>query len=76
MIYQKIKEKVLKWEKDNYVCNYPEIAEIFSYLKHQAYLRRPQIEALEHYWYVRVILGTPKIEDHYRNFYNGPSFWL
>ena len=70
MIYEKIKEKVLFWRESNYKCEYPEISEIFSYIKHQAYLRKAQIEALEHYWYVRVILGTPKIEDLYKKFYH------
>ncbi len=71
MIYEKIKEEASIWRKSNYECNYPELAEIFSYIKQQAYLRRAQIEALEHYWYVRVVLDTPGIESLYRNFYGG-----
>ncbi len=71
MIYEKIKEKVSVWRKSNYECNYPELSEIFSYIKQQAYLRKAQIEALEHYWYVRIILGNPKIKDLYKNFYSG-----
>lgn len=71
MIYEKIKEKVAIWKDNNYECNYPELSEVFSYIRQQGYLRRAQIEALEHYWYVRVILNTPDIETLYRDFYQG-----
>ncbi len=33
------------------------------------YLREPQFLALEVYWYVRLIAGTPKIEDLYKKYY-------
>ncbi len=71
MIHEKIKEKVSVWRESNYKCDYPELSEILSYIKEHAYLRKAQIEALEHYWYVRVVLGTPDIETLYRDFYKG-----
>jgi len=71
MIYERIREEVLTWREENYKCDYPELSEIFSYIKQQAYLREAQIEALEHYWYVRAVLNNPKIEDLYKSFYSG-----
>jgi len=74
MIYINLKEKVSVWRKSNYECDYSELFEIFSYIKEQTYLRKAQIEALEHYWYVRIVLGTPNIENLYRKFYEGLNF--
>lgn len=71
MIYEKIKEKVKTWRENNYECSYPELAEVFSFIRQQEFLRKAQIEALEHYWYVRVVLDTPDIENLYRDFYHG-----
>lgn len=73
MIHEKIKQQVLNWKEKGYKCDYPEIAEIFSYIRQQAYLRKAQVEALEHYWYVRAVLKTPRIEDLYKKFYSGAS---
>ncbi len=73
MIYEKIKKEVPKWRKEDYKCDYPELFEIFSHIKQQGYLRKAQIEALEHYWYVRIVLNTPKIEDLYKKFYSGTN---
>ena len=71
MIYKKIRGEVESWKGSNYKCDYPELAEIFFYIRQQAYLRKAQIEALEHYWYVRIVLGTPDVENLYRYFYEG-----
>ena len=70
-IYGKLKEKVNLWRIANYNCDYSTIPEIFSHITQQAYLRKAQIEALEHYWYVRMILGTPNVENLYKKFYRG-----
>jgi len=69
MIYEKLKTKVIKWRKKGYPCKYPEISEIFVYIKEKGYLRKAQVEALEYYWYVRAVLKTPKIKELYKNFY-------
>lgn len=71
MLHEKIKEEVITWRENNYECNYPEINEIFSYIRQRGYLRKAQIEALEHYWYLRVCLDTPRIENLYKRYYNG-----
>jgi hypothetical protein len=69
MIYEKLKTKVTEWRKKGYPCKYPEISEIFVYIKEKGYLRKAQVEALEHYWYVRTVLKTPKIKELYQTFY-------
>lgn len=71
LLYELLKEKVQEWKKEGYKCQYPEIQEIFEYENSVNFLRKAQIEALEHYWYVRLILNTPKIEEVYRKFYQG-----
>ena len=68
MIYEKLKTKVTEWRKKGYPCKYPEISEIFVYIKEKGYLRKAQVEALEHYWYVRTVLKTPKIKELYQTF--------
>ena len=37
------------------------------------FLRRPQIRALETYWYLRLVAGTPHVLDLYRRLFPSPS---
>jgi len=80
-IPEKLKEKVVEWRESNYDCDYPTISEIFDYsfiendsgLKSLRYLRKAQIEALETYWYLRIVEDTPKIFELYNKIYNTPE---
>jgi len=69
-LYQKLKLETLEWRKQDYPCDYPIISTI---LKHNqdSFLRKAQIEALETYWYLRLVKNTPKIFDLYQKYYEG-----
>lgn len=76
-LYKILKQKVLNWRNENYKCDYPTISEIldFNFDKEQGnlrYLRKAQFEALETYWYLRIIEGTPHIFDLYKKIYTDP----
>ena len=62
-IPNKLKDKVTEWRESSYKCDHPTIEEILEYsfinnetgLKSLRYLRKAQIEALETYWYLRLV---------------------
>ena len=76
-IPNKLKDKVAEWRESNYKCDYPTIEEILDYTfiandsgtKSLRYLRKAQIEALETYWYLRLVENTPQIFELYNRFY-------
>jgi len=73
----KIRQNVELWRINKYECAYPVISEIFEYAftetendtKDLRYLRRAQFEALETYWYIRIVENSPKIIDLYNKYY-------
>lgn len=71
-LYQQVAGRVDTWARDGYPCpEYPAIAEILEWSRETEtgnlrFLRRPQVKALETYWYLRLIEGTPHIFDLYR----------
>ncbi len=80
-IPNKLKDKVTEWRGSNYKCNYPTIEEILEYsfisneigIQSLRYLRKAQIEALETYWYLRLVENTPKIIELYDKLYDNPK---
>ena len=75
-------EECKKWRKAGYPCDRPEIAELFEYqftqneeedlgenLYNLRYLRKPQLESLEIYFYLRYVLGSPHTLELYRKMY-------
>lgn len=71
-LYQALSERIDTWRAENFSCdNYPAIREILEFAVEDdesgqlRYLRRAQLRALETYWYLRLILGTPTIPDLY-----------
>lgn len=80
-IPNKLKEKVLAWRGEDYKCNYPAISEIFNFnlmeseggTKSLRYLRKAQFEALETYWYLRLVEKTPHIYELYKRLYDDNS---
>jgi hypothetical protein len=76
-LHEILKSKVKDWREDNYKSDYPVIREIFEYsfldLENQKlkYLRKAQFEALETYWYLRLIEKTPRIFDLYKKYFQG-----
>ena len=73
-LYQKLKLETLEWRKQDYPCDYPAISTI---LKHNqdSFLRKAQLEALETYWYLRLVKNTPNILNLYRDYFPGKSLF-
>jgi hypothetical protein len=74
-LHEQLAAAVDDWRNQGYPCEaYPTIAEILEW-SHESeagslrYLRRPQLRALETYWYLRLILKTPHVFDLYQHFY-------
>jgi hypothetical protein len=69
---QRIGEKVAEWRTTGYPHgDYPAIAEILEWLAGRdrgepPFLRSPQVLALETYWYLRLVEGTPRIFELYQ----------
>ncbi len=81
-LFEKLREDTLNWRNEGYPCqDYPLIGEILRYqfegepqegisLK---YLREPQFQSLELYWFLRLKLKTPHIVDLYKHYYSDKS---
>ena len=71
-LYQVLTRRVDGWRAAHYPCaDFPAIREIFEFALEDGdsgqlrYLRHAQLRALETYWYLRLVLNTPKIPDLY-----------
>ena len=77
-LYLKIIEASNQWRSEGYPCEqYPAIKYILEY-NYEAdtgyrFLRSPQFQALEIYWYLRLKLNTPKFLELYESFYRKKS---
>ncbi len=77
-LFENLREDTLNWRKEGYPCqDYPLIGEILGYqfegeveeniiLK---YLREPQFQSLELYWFLRLVRNTPHIVELYKHYY-------
>ena len=78
-LYEAILDRVNVWRANRHPCaDYPVIGEILDYARlpesdDLRFLRRPQLRALETYWYLRLIEGTPKIPDLYSRYFTKPT---
>jgi type III restriction enzyme len=74
-LYELLEEAVAKWRADGYpIDEFPAVGEVLEWAGETEegelrYLRRPQIRALETYWYLRLAEGTPHIFDLYARLY-------
>ncbi|MFW0860168.1 MAG: DEAD/DEAH box helicase family protein [Dehalococcoidia bacterium] len=69
-----MKSKIADWRNSNYKTEYPVISEILNYnydseTQTWRYLRKAQFEALETYWYLRLIEKTPHIFGLYKKLF-------
>ncbi|WP_372828269.1 hypothetical protein [Polaromonas sp.] len=74
-LFQALSERVDAWREARYVCpegrDFTAIREILDFALEDSatgqlrYLRRAQFRALETYWYLRLVLNTPRIPDLY-----------
>jgi len=74
-LYTLLREKVSEWRRNNYASNFPTIFEIFDFNLNSEtgnlrFLRKAQFEALEIYWYLRLVEDTPHIFDLYKKIYS------
>ena len=77
-LFEKLRDDAEQWRKEGYPCSeYPLIGEILRWqfegdaeergaLK---YLREPQFQSLEVYWYLRLVRETPHIVELYKHYY-------
>lgn len=78
-LYQVLAAETQAWREAGYPCEkYPVIGEILDWQTDPEtgglrYLRTPQLRALEIYWYLRVVKGTPHVFDLYRELYLKPA---
>jgi len=76
-LYEALAIQTQQWREQDYACEqYPVIGEILDWQTDPEtgalrYLRTPQLRALEIYWYLRLLKGTPLIFDLYRELYTG-----
>jgi hypothetical protein len=74
-LHRHIAVRVDAWRTDGYASDdYPAIAEVLEWgteteTGNLHFLRRPQLRALETYWYLRLIEQTPHVFDLYRKIY-------
>ncbi len=76
-LHQVLAGKVDQWRKGGYASDYPAIAEIFEWASDPEtgelrFLRRPQLKALETYWYLRLVEGTPHVFSLYQRLFPSP----
>jgi len=74
-LYEALATRVSQWRSEHYPSDqYPAIAEILEWAANPDVssfrLRAPQLRALETYWYLRLVLGTPHIFDLYQSIFN------
>ncbi len=74
-LYQRLTPRVGRWRDDEYACEaYPAIAEILAWSRlaetgELRFLRKPQLRALETYWYLRLVEKTPHVFELYRRLF-------
>lgn len=74
-LHQELVKRVDGWRRDGYPSpGHSAIAEILGWSVDAEtgalrYLRRPQLAALETYWYLRIVEETPHVYDLYRRLY-------
>jgi len=71
-----LKSKVAEWRDSDYKTEYPVISEILNFnydseTQTFRFLRKAQFEALETYWYLRLIEKTPHVFDLYKKYFQG-----
>ena len=79
-LFQALAERVDAWRTARYDCpDFPAIREILDFAIEDPatgqlrYLRHAQFRALETYWYLRLVLNTPRIPDLYATLFPKPK---
>ncbi|NLW07143.1 MAG: DEAD/DEAH box helicase family protein [Clostridia bacterium] len=78
-LYQVLASQAQQWREAGYPCEeFPAVGEILEWQTDAEtgdlrYLRKPQLRALEVYWYLRAVKKTPHIFDLYKELYPKPA---
>lgn len=79
-LFQTLAERVDAWRAAGYDCpDHPAIREILEFATEDSttrqlrYLRQAQFRALETYWYLRLVLNTPRIPELYGTLFPAKS---
>lgn len=78
-LYEILDQRTREWREQGYPCEkFPAIAELLEYQflddsDTPRFLRWPQIKALETYWHLRLLEGTPHVFDLYENLFSTKS---
>ena len=79
-LFQALTERVNTWRDAGYPCGeYQAVAEILQFAVEDGeagqlrYLRRAQLRALETYWYLRLVLDTPRMPALYEILFPDPE---
>jgi hypothetical protein len=78
-LHEAIAERVAEWRAAGYPHGeFPAIAEILQFALDDApgslrYLRVANFRALETYWYLRLVEGTPRVPELYARLFDRPS---
>lgn len=70
LLYQKLRKDVLSWREKDYFSSHPVVSSILKYNKNN-FLRKAQFEALETYWYLRLVKNTPNVFKLYKQYFQG-----
>ena len=76
-LHSTLKSKVTEWRNSSYKSEYSVISELLNFNYNSEtqtlrFLRKAQFEALEIYWYLRLVEKTPHIFDLYKRLYDDP----
>ena len=73
-LLSKLQIQVEKWRTGGYQSEkYPIIRDILEHAKKQDFLRQPQFEAIEAYFYLRTELNNPTLLDLYKQLFEKPK---
>lgn len=79
LLHEALRSRTQSWRATGHehdAC--PAVAEIFDWIEEPGsgavrYLRRPQIDALEVYWWLRLIAATPEVDELYGSLFSKHS---
>jgi hypothetical protein len=79
-LHEALAVRVAAWKAGGYLVeNFPAIAELLEWAHgvedtgNVRFLRAPQLRALETYWYLRLVEGTPHVLDLYKRIYTNKT---
>ncbi|MGE3189964.1 MAG: restriction endonuclease subunit R, partial [Vicinamibacterales bacterium] len=77
-LHERLRAEVLAWRATGWTHEaHPAIGEVLEWAQgtegNPRFLRSPQLAALETYWYLRLVRGTPHVSDLYAALFDDPA---